>query len=590
MFIIARVRPHGGGDARYRCVGAMYNHWCYGSLPVKGAHRMVTLLKQESNAQIVREELRSIEGKYGAEGTQEPVIPRVPCPYTLFLLNLAFNADLDESSISLSGRYFSGGSHKNILHASMGCWDEDNDEGLSIFDVTDPTRPRYCFLPGHSTPTKSPRMVPLSAASYLWAYYKAERKDPASVQRKHCKDLIALMQEVPVIDEDDIAEAWPDEAVEYEYGDDDGEEDEVVSDQEEADNDGQGVEAGSGPVEETDGGSPEIPSLASLTLEPSVKQALETGEEGIVPILLQANKLPKLLEAARELGAPFPDIALPVLARYIEVAGSVINLSELQLSGEDLVKLVPADASLDALNLTGNTALTGDGLRTLLAAKRMIRRLVLIRTGVTDADLTALLDTPALFGHIEELIHPLLYSWRQHAYYPCAFAIHYVSGMSESYGSQGMVTIPLLSLRQVAQNLRLLVDAALEDNYQQFARGDAGLEAVISAGVLPAGKAWGERAVWCTPTMANLPSTGMWMFLMDEPNTVFRRGDCRFGFVRCGGAPPREDGGRVTKFSLQGFLEQLEKDGYLPPSADTVAQLQAVFEKLEKHGATQMLG
>ena len=77
-FMIAKVRPHGGGEARYRSLGGIWNSWCYGSLPVKAAHRMITLLRQQPNAQIVGEELRRIEGKYGAHGTMEPTIIDFP--------------------------------------------------------------------------------------------------------------------------------------------------------------------------------------------------------------------------------------------------------------------------------------------------------------------------------------------------------------------------------------------------------------------------------------------------------------------------------------------------------------------------------
>ena len=77
--IIAKVKPHDGEKHRYRCLGSIYHSWCYGSLPVKGAHRFITLIKQELNARIVQEELDAVQGKYGAYGKEEPRIPDVPC-------------------------------------------------------------------------------------------------------------------------------------------------------------------------------------------------------------------------------------------------------------------------------------------------------------------------------------------------------------------------------------------------------------------------------------------------------------------------------------------------------------------------------
>ncbi|TRM59567.1 hypothetical protein BD626DRAFT_633104 [Schizophyllum amplum] len=89
FFLIARIEPHGGGKAQYRCIGALNAQWYHGSMPVSAARRLIQLLRVPDNAQIVQEELRAIAGNYGAHGATEPVIPARPCPYTLFLANLA---------------------------------------------------------------------------------------------------------------------------------------------------------------------------------------------------------------------------------------------------------------------------------------------------------------------------------------------------------------------------------------------------------------------------------------------------------------------------------------------------------------------
>ncbi|KAI5889050.1 uncharacterized protein SCHCODRAFT_02670092 [Schizophyllum commune H4-8] len=130
-FLIAEVKPNGDGPARYRCLGAYKHAWCYSSAPVKAAHRFITLLKQQPNAQIVREELRSVEGKYGAFGEEEPKVPRLPCSYAMFLLHMAFNVDYDENSPSLSGCWFSAtlGTFHNVLHAGAKVWKKGMSSG-----------------------------------------------------------------------------------------------------------------------------------------------------------------------------------------------------------------------------------------------------------------------------------------------------------------------------------------------------------------------------------------------------------------------------------------------------------------------------
>ncbi|KAL1745369.1 hypothetical protein HDZ31DRAFT_36651 [Schizophyllum fasciatum] len=564
-FLIAKVRPHGGSTPRYRCLGGIWNSWCYGSLPVKGAHRMITLLRQPSNAQIVREELRSIEGKYGATGEDEPRIPRVPCPYTLFLLLMSFNVDYDDNSLSLSGRYFSMGSYKHTCDAGMGCW--GNDDGLTIIDITDPLNPRYCFLPGHSTPIRSPKMLPLSVEKYLGAYYKKEAKE--SAQWKHCEALFALMKGIPLISEHDVAQVWPSEARHQEGG----REEPTEAGEEAAE---QLMKKGTDEAASGAGEALEIPSLASLTLGPSIQQALETGDtEGIVPILMQSDKFTKVMDTVRATEGPFPDISIPVLAKILEFGPSTINLTDIQLSGEQLVKVLPRDKPLDVVDLSGNTALTEDGLVAILGAKLSIRRLVIVRTGVENDDLIKLLNNPALFANIEELIHPLLYSWITAPLYPVPFTFYFASHSAKTYEFTGAVGIPLLSIRQLAQNLPMLVDCAVKD-WLTFGRGDSCFAAAMTAGVLPEGKAWGERSVWCTPAPSpepEIPYAGSWKIVL-RPGDL-RRHDTSLTILHL----ENKEGTRTTTVhTLQEFLIKLKHSGYPPPSPEDVAKLESVLQ------------
>ena len=90
-WIIARVKPHGGGKPRYRCIGGIHHQWCYGSLPLKGLIRIATLLQQKPNADIVQEELRAIEGKYGSHLAEAPKIPN--CPYVPYISRSSSSTD-----------------------------------------------------------------------------------------------------------------------------------------------------------------------------------------------------------------------------------------------------------------------------------------------------------------------------------------------------------------------------------------------------------------------------------------------------------------------------------------------------------------
>ena len=114
-FIIALVRT-AQGKKHYRCVGAFHHQWCYGNLPLLAAYRFLTLIKQKDNAQIIREDLRLIEGKYG-RWKQVPKTPAVPLPYTTFLLGSSWTTDFENTLEP----YASGISLRNsVLHADMG--------------------------------------------------------------------------------------------------------------------------------------------------------------------------------------------------------------------------------------------------------------------------------------------------------------------------------------------------------------------------------------------------------------------------------------------------------------------------------------
>ena len=117
-FVIAKVIPHGSTEAKHRCIAAFHHQSCFGLLVLEAVDRLLTLVEQPENAEIIREELRSIDGKYG-QFDEEPRIPDAPCPYIATILGACWDVDLTSDHA-----YFSGVSLENNLYeASMGCWD-----------------------------------------------------------------------------------------------------------------------------------------------------------------------------------------------------------------------------------------------------------------------------------------------------------------------------------------------------------------------------------------------------------------------------------------------------------------------------------
>jgi hypothetical protein len=100
-FVIARLRARGSSDAKYRCIAVIHHQWCYGRLPLRAAHRMLELVRQPDNAQIVRLEVAAAHDQYGLPDDL-PEMPDAPCPFVLLLLRQAFSVDLTPGSIYAS--------------------------------------------------------------------------------------------------------------------------------------------------------------------------------------------------------------------------------------------------------------------------------------------------------------------------------------------------------------------------------------------------------------------------------------------------------------------------------------------------------
>ncbi|KAI0628358.1 hypothetical protein C8Q77DRAFT_1068144 [Trametes polyzona] len=541
-WLIARLKGRGDTEPRYRCIGGIHDQWCYGSLPLKAVIRMTALLKQELNAQIVEEELSRYTSKNESQLDE-------PCPYTTFLLNLAFNADLDRNS--LGGCYMSNGGPGNVLPATWGCWDGDNNDGLTVFDVTDPRNPKYCLLPKYGSGSQF-----LNGEMYLRAYYEIEKQEPGF--QSQLLQVLKAVDDIPLLDPRAVAEAWPRE-----------------------------YRSSSPPVPEERNSEDVVPSLVTLTLVPAVKRALESEDEldALRPLVTHHDKLPAVWEVLRTIEAPFPDTGLPLISAILQPSGALTDLRGVQLSGAQLIKVVPANAVLDVLDLSGNAALDADGLRALLAHAPRIRRLVLFRTSISDEDLLAMLETPTIFGHVEELIHPLLHSWRADPW-PGAFTVT-VLGPRWSWPREIQLGLPLLSVPQLTQNIGILVNVLVdpESGHNLTDVTEGALEAMLSAGRIPEGTPWAARPVWSTPVaVGRVPSPGTlggWRLVLSC--TGGAKGRKLYGLVHSHG-----DELEAVAYSPDGFLRKLHEQGYPAPSDSVSRAFLAIFDKLKAAGMVEM--
>ncbi|KAJ7699973.1 hypothetical protein B0H17DRAFT_271998 [Mycena rosella] len=437
VFIVARVVARNETVPRYRCVGAYHHQWCYGRLPLMATKRFFTLIKQKDNAEIIKEEIRAIQGKYDS-GEK---LPKAPCPYSLFLLASAWCVDLEN-------RYASGGSFENgMLDAWMGSTEGDNNDGITVIDITEPTDPSYCFVStfGLEAAVNVEGRVPLSAEQYARAYYpvpKGTKKEESGVKEteEDVQKKIDSLRHERMMTLDVLVEAWPREyrpSVQT-----------LVEDPAPA-------------------STNSIPSLADLTLKPAVEHGIQTGETDELEALVWMPGKAGLIKSVLRTQNPFPDSGLPLLAKVVEhESGSdktVLDLSGLPLSDSQIVSLLTGTLSetkdsIELLKFSYNHNITVDVLPQVLSATPMLRRLVLLDTSISDEQIRELLAKDAkLFHTLGELVHPALLSWP--ALYPPAFQYVTHNGQSTSSAALAVFT-PATLIQSLTDYLSPIADLA----------------------------------------------------------------------------------------------------------------------------------
>ncbi|KAI5826178.1 hypothetical protein K523DRAFT_204032, partial [Schizophyllum commune Tattone D] len=583
-FLIAKVVPHGGGRARYRCIAALHHQNCDRPIYVRSLCRLLKLLRQPGNARIVREDLASIQGKYGPYMREKPLAPRIPCPFAAYLLNVAFSCDVYEP-------YAAPGSFGGVLDAKMGCWSggtfiaEDlltwilfgpnNNAGITVVDVTDPEDAAYGFLRSRGSPEVDSLFDESGDDDFDFDGDDPDRttEEPRrigeAVTRLAGSDLQqawSQLWQAKVVKDLEIIEVWPkafrlSKALKQQLEDRENQ-----------------TAAHAPPI------SGDIPSLLSLTIRPAVMQVLESGDySSIEPVLLQSD--PHFLAVFRQIPGPFPDKGLALVQRIFDEMGGRVDLSSVQLSAEQLVRVLNRD-TYEEIDLSGNTQLTQDTFLHLLVSLPPTHRLVLFRTSISVKDMQNLLLNQTLFRNVQELIHPATHSWADTSHLPDAFTVdvYQDSGKCRLLTcSKNAVCLPLCSPAPIAQNLITLLELMLSDNLMMFhfdyamLAGDAALEAVFGTALLPEGRSWSEREMSCTPCPPSgiKPNEGGWRFLLEFDRGLPHRAE--YGFPTAKGPLTRS---RFYVYDLPGFLARLEKDGKppLPPALEE--NLREAFDRL----------
>ncbi|PIL36657.1 hypothetical protein GSI_00346 [Ganoderma sinense ZZ0214-1] len=577
--------------------------------------RLITLVSHSDNAPVVRAELLAIDGQYGQYGAQKPYIPNVPCPYTASLLGSAWTTDLEAGQ----EMYTSGVTlEQSLLPAWMGCWDGDNNDGISILDVTEPDRPAYCFLRSEGV---------LNAHQYLNAYYhigeykaslpedrenespKTEEVDndtegdtddegeyryqrDDSGHKRRLLQAVQALDGVPIIRADQLREAWP--KVRFR---DAASTATVVPE----------VDIPLGPL-----------SLTDLTLDVAVKHALDTEDtsdlERLIWLPAKAGEIKQIL---RDL-SPFPDSGTQLLTRVLSELKEEtrVDLSAFQLSGAQLVQVVSGYSEIAFLNVSFNSILISDDIPKLLEVIPTLRRLVVMGcSSVLDAHILSLVQNePSRFKSLEGLLHPAFLTIEKPEPYPTAFTFVNFRGS----GNLACASMPFFTPAQVVQALIDVLpwrDAKSNRDIMDASLPLVGCSAFHGGARAPDEK-FSQRAVVSVPFLSpRIPrgQTDFWVFVASRPSKFsFGMTKPMWGFVhftrsedepataaaspasstdnenaptptrRRTPARPLECSGQL--YDLRGFLECMESEGRPMPSDAAVKELERILYK--KHRKT----
>ncbi|KAF8165997.1 hypothetical protein B0H34DRAFT_649747 [Crassisporium funariophilum] len=561
VYLIAKVVPHDKTprEARYRCIGALHHHWCYGRAPLQATTRFMKLIKQKENAEIIREEINALHGLYGVF-SQKPDLPEIPCPFAHFLV-----------SSSWSGSYLDNRFHAHdtsSLDAGDSSKQGDNNDGITIIEITDPEKPSYCFVFINGTEVL-PGMSPLSASQYVRSYYpKPENISMNKDDKAEEASVLATLQPFEsssLISSHMLAETWP------------GEYKAKIS---------TNLAATSSDLLTPVG----VPSLADMAIGPALHHALQTGEIAqLEPFLWHPNKSTQMKQNLRTYDMLSGD-AISLLTKIVnnELGETkTVDLANFCLMDDQIIAILSAQEGVEVLKLS-HSKITIGGIRQLLPILPCLKRLVLMGTTITDDDVLALYsENPKLCNNIEAFIHPVFLKDVHGGVAPNAF-----SQITHDYRETFAASIPYFTPAMIVQSITDYFSPLMQDNYYAV-RALSPMLAMYASDHRRDGKLWAERSVPFVPqiTLRALRNREGWL-LAYLPEA---REDHSYAFVR---AQKRDKLGSINAeyadklyeiFDLQSFFQELAREGRPLPPAHEYARLEELFAKLDTKAGSPKL-
>lgn len=192
LFVIAKV------NGKYRSLAAVHHQWLYGPTALRRCRGLLDIFSNPKNAISLQEELKVAARKDSLWDRESSLMERsVKFPFIMTCLMLGASYDSQDGYL-----------HKVHIEPFNMSYDEgDNNNGITIIDISDLNDVRYCFVDffGMESEHEVPLMTPLSGSVYLAAYHQLD--GPQSIG---LMDIVEDLNPWKLVTAEALEDTWPD--------------------------------------------------------------------------------------------------------------------------------------------------------------------------------------------------------------------------------------------------------------------------------------------------------------------------------------------------------------------------------------------
>ncbi|KZV67487.1 hypothetical protein PENSPDRAFT_688104 [Peniophora sp. CONT] len=460
IFVIACVRRKGETTGQRRCVAAYHHQWCYGLTALYCLSRFLRLASQPENSLMIRRDIASVQGNWGEvpQVATEVKIRKecyVPCPFIAYLMQLAWNVNLDDVPVYVAGTTFTN----SVLDARMQSSGAANNDGITIVDVTDPANASYCF-----NKICGP---PLTAEDYVRKYYPRiadsvplddDQSEDADVATEHAVvQTIAALEPFPLMSIDSLVEAWPQDYTRAR--------DTMVAA-------GTYVSVTVSPDESLPAtpavsipplsAQPAVHSLTDISLRQAVLHAVNEGNhEPIQDSLSTPGQREVILSTLCDI-SPLPPAGSKLLDLAIgrEQLPDVLDLSGINLSLSAILgRIGTMSGMLYKLDLSGNDRVTVHDLSNVISAAPRMRELIIFDCPlIADEDMYGLLaSSPESIYALEFIGHSAFFRRARDKDPACPYVPAFTCVVYESMRQPLTISLPYFTPSRLLRSIYTLL-------------------------------------------------------------------------------------------------------------------------------------